>query len=380
MRHSWPLILILLLAGAGSARSEDAAPQAIQAEQPTREQIQKWIADLDSQRYQAREDATAGLLRGGYDAVGPVAQAAEEGGLEVAIRAVYVLRETALSEDPKTAEAAERALHDLSQTRSIAASRAASTLQNLAEMRRRRVGAYLVGLGAEFKSTQRFAGVDPYPDPFGLWIDDNWKGADEDFAKVKFLTHVTRVTLEGPSVTDAWLRRIADLPNLTAVSVKRAKITSAGLAELKRVPNLQELNIFYSPIGDGAIEQLTSLRGLTGLNLYGAGFTPAGEETLRTAFEQTATDLDLRRGAFLGVGCNPLPAGCMISFVREGSAAAKAGLQMGDVIVRYDGKKVEDFEGLTALIALHAPGETSEVEILRGSAVIKKKVTLGEWE
>jgi hypothetical protein len=380
MRQRWTLVLILLLAGASRAWCEDAAPQPTPAERPTSEQIQKWIADLDSQRYQAREDATAGLLQGGYDAVGPVGQAAAEGGLEVAIRAVYVLREAALSEDARTAEAAERALQELSQTRSVAASRAAGTLQNLAEMRRRRIGAYLANLGAEFKSTQRFAGVDPYPDPFGLWIDHNWKGTDEDFAKIKHLTQITRVTLEGPRVTDAWLRQIAELPNLTAVSVKRAKVTSEGLAALKRIPNLQELNLYYSPVGDGAIDPLADLRGLTVLKLYGAGFTPEGEQTLRRAFAQTATDVDMRRGAFLGVGCNPLPAGCMISFVREGSAAAKAGLQMGDVIVRYDGKKVDDFEGLTALIALHAPGETSEVEILRGSVVHKKKVTLGEWE
>jgi S1-C subfamily serine protease len=49
-------------------------------------------------------------------------------------------------------------------------------------------------------------------------------------------------------------------------------------------------------------------------------------------------------------------------------------------VVRYDGKKVDDFEGLTALIAQHAPGEVSEMEVLRGPNVVKKKVTLGEWE
>jgi hypothetical protein len=312
--------------------------------------------------------------------VAPVAEAAAQGGLEVAIRAVYVLREAALSEDEKMAEAAERALENLTQTPGVAAPRAARTLQALAELRRRRIRTYLAGLGAKFQSTQRFMGVDPYPDYSALWLDRDWKGTEEDLAKLKFLTHIATVTVDGPQVNDAWLRYIAEMPSVTSVSIKRAGITNDGLARLKQIPNLQELNVYYSPIGDGSVEHLTALRGLTLLKLYGGTFSNEGHAALENAFERTATELDIRRGAFLGVGCNVHPAGCMISFIREGSAAAKAGLQMGDIIVRYNGQKVDDFEGLTKLIAQHAAGDSTELEILRGPAVLKKKVTLGQWE
>jgi hypothetical protein len=379
MRWLWSFVGIVLLLTAVRARGdEEAPPEAGPA--PTPSQIQQWVRDLDSERYQAREDATAGLLRSGYDAVAPVAQAAAQGSLEVAIRAIFVLREAALAEDAKTSEAAEQALRNLAQTPSLAAPRATSTLAALAELRQRRIRGYLAAKGAKFQSTQRFAGVDPFPDPFGLWLDQDWKGTEEDLAKLKFLTQITSVALDGPRVNDSWLRFVAEMPSVASVSIKRANITHAGLSDLKRIPNLQELNVYYSPIGDAAVEHLTSLRGLTVLKLYGGQFSLEGEQRLKAAFAQAATLLDIRKGAFLGVSCQAHPAGCMISYVREGSAAAKAGLQPGDIVVRYDGKKVEDFDGLTALIAQHAPGEASEMEVLRGPNVIKRKVTLGEWE
>lgn len=383
MRLTWLTVALGLLAtAAAGARAEEAGAAASPAAtQPaTPEQIQKWIGDLDSERYQAREDATSALLNLGYDAVAPVAEAASRGGLEVAIRAVYVLREAALATDERTADAAQRALQSLAQSRGPAAPRASQTLVALSEMRRRRIRGHLAGLGAKFQSTQRFFGVDPFPDYSGLWIDQDWKGTDEDLAKLKFLTDISTITVEGPQVTDAWIKHLVEMPGLTNVSVKQARITNAGVAELKKLPKLQDLSVFYAPIGDGAVEHLAELRGLTVLKLYGGEFTAEGHRKLKQTFEGTATLLDIRKGAFLGVSCNAHPAGCMISYVREGSAAAKAELYPGDVIVRYNGRKVTDFDGLTSMIAEHAPGETTEMEILRGAITLKKKITLGQWE
>ncbi|MBW3600161.1 MAG: PDZ domain-containing protein [Planctomycetes bacterium] len=372
------LALAVTLVTAGASLCAEEAKDAVPAATP--EQIQKWIGDLDSDRYQAREDATAGLLRAGYDAVTPVAEAAAQGGLEAAIRAIYVLREAALSTDSRTADAAERALQSLAEGRGEAAPRAAKTLVALAEMRRRRIRAHLATLGAKFQSTQRFIAIDPFPDYSGLWIDETWKGTEEDLAKLKLLTDITTITLEGPQVTDAWIEHVAQMPGLSGVAVKRSKITDQAIEDLKALPNLQELSVYYSPIGDGAVEHLAAMRGLTVLKLYGGQFSAEGQDLLKSAFEGTATVLDIRKGAFLGISCNAHPAGCLISYVREGSAAARAELYPNDIIVRYNGEEVEDFEELTSLIAQHAPGETTEIEILRGPATLKKKVTLGHWE
>lgn len=366
-----------------TARGEDSAQTpAAKESAATAEQIQQWIRDLDSERYQAREDATAALLNGGHEVVAPVAKAATERGLEVAIRAVYVLREAALSEDSNTAEAAELALKRLAETPGVAAPRATRTLFALGELRRRRILAYLAERGVKFQSTQAFGNGTPYPDPNALWFDKDWKGTEEDLSKIKFLTHITTVTLEGAHTTDAWLEKVSQMPSVTALSIKRAKITDAGLNAIKKMPSLQELSVYYSPIGDGAVDVLSDMRGLTKLKLYGGMLTQEGKTQLENAFAQAAMDLDIRRGAFLGVSCGQgqIGFGCVITYVREGSAAAKAGLYAGDIILSYDGKKVSDFETLTAHIAQHAPGDTADMEIQRGPTTVTKKITLGEWE
>ena len=65
---------------------------------------------------------------------------------------------------------------------------------------------------------------------------------------------------------------------------------------------------------------------------------------------------------------------------QEGSAAEKAEIRAGDIIVSYNGQKVADFTQLTALIAKHPPGTTVPIDIRRVNSIIQKKITLGEWD
>jgi S1-C subfamily serine protease len=44
-----------------------------------------------------------------------------------------------------------------------------------------------------------------------------------------------------------------------------------------------------------------------------------------------------------------------------------------------NGHTLPDFDRLTARIAQHQPGETVEVEIMRGNERKKLSVTLGSW-
>jgi len=62
----------------------------------------------------------------------------------------------------------------------------------------------------------------------------------------------------------------------------------------------------------------------------------------------------------------------MVSKVSENSPAQKAGLQVGDVIVKADGKRVESVRELSELIQDKEKGDTFEVEFLRD----KKKKTV----
>ena len=59
---------------------------------------------------------------------------------------------------------------------------------------------------------------------------------------------------------------------------------------------------------------------------------------------------------------------CQITQVVAGSAADRAGLQIGDVVLSMDGVPVKNFEGLTDFVALHGPGDSIEMEIERAVA------------
>ncbi|HOK07500.1 MAG TPA: DegQ family serine endoprotease [Syntrophales bacterium] len=57
--------------------------------------------------------------------------------------------------------------------------------------------------------------------------------------------------------------------------------------------------------------------------------------------------------------------GALVGDVNEGSPADKAGIQRGDVIVRYDGKEVRDVTALKNMVAATKPGQEVEIEYRR---------------
>jgi S1-C subfamily serine protease len=60
-----------------------------------------------------------------------------------------------------------------------------------------------------------------------------------------------------------------------------------------------------------------------------------------------------------------------------GSAAERAGLQAGDVLVRLDETTLQGFSELRALLERHRPGETLRLVYLRDGLDHATSVTLG---
>jgi putative serine protease PepD len=69
--------------------------------------------------------------------------------------------------------------------------------------------------------------------------------------------------------------------------------------------------------------------------------------------------------------------GAQVAEVAQGSPAAEAGVEQGDVITGLDGEAVSDSEDLVAAIAEHTPGDKVTLEVKRGSEATELKVTLG---
>jgi hypothetical protein len=68
--------------------------------------------------------------------------------------------------------------------------------------------------------------------------------------------------------------------------------------------------------------------------------------------------------------------GVLLSGVRPGSAAEKAGLQKGDILVRFNGRAVKNVQEYTLALGDCKPGDTVEVVVKRGAEIVTVKATL----
>jgi S1-C subfamily serine protease len=86
-------------------------------------------------------------------------------------------------------------------------------------------------------------------------------------------------------------------------------------------------------------------------------------------------------GARLGVGLEDTEGdvrGTKVRSVEKGSAAEKAGIEEGDVIVRFDGEAVRSASQLARLVAETPAGRAVPIEVTRGAATQKLTATLAE--
>jgi len=73
-------------------------------------------------------------------------------------------------------------------------------------------------------------------------------------------------------------------------------------------------------------------------------------------------------------------AGALVASVSEGSPAGKAGIKAGDIILEFDGKKVDTMRRLPKLVAQTQVGKRVKVKIWRNQKLISKIVLLGRLE
>jgi serine protease Do len=91
-------------------------------------------------------------------------------------------------------------------------------------------------------------------------------------------------------------------------------------------------------------------------------------------------ELEPGHGALLGVESDPDVDEARLSAVTPDGPAGKAGVKAGDVVIQFAGKPIHNFDELTAEVRQHKPGETVEVQLQRGEAVLKLSVTLAKAE
>src|SRR5213594_1944374 len=122
----------------------------------------------------------------------------------------------------------------------------------------------------------------------------------------------------------------------------------------------------------------------------GIGFAVPSKTAL-PVIEQLKQFGETRRG-WLGVRIQPVtdeiaeslnikpPRGVLIAGVEEKGPAKPAGIEPGDVVVKFDGKDVKDPKDLSRVVADTAVGKEVDVVVIRKGKEESRKVTLGRLE
>jgi len=152
-RHLCGLYALLFAAALGmplnAEPNEKPGPEKPAAEAPSSEQIDGWIADLDSEKFSARDEASQKLAAAGTTAIDPIAKAALSDSPEVATRSLDILGKLLKSEQAGTRDKARDALQRLAKgDASSLAKRAEAMLKPEPQLVPSHPGAILVPGGA----------------------------------------------------------------------------------------------------------------------------------------------------------------------------------------------------------------------------------------
>lgn len=315
--HRAVIFGMICVAGVSAAQQTPTAtpPQELDAA------TARLIEDLDSPSYTTRVAATEQLAKLGMAAAEPLVAAAEEGSLEVTVRAIAILQGFYQSADDALVAAAETALEMLrrSDNRS-AASRANVVLRDNSFIGQQRVLAKLQKLGGVFLDEDNDRVDVTKPARHGkliqaMVVGSEWKGGDAG------LQHVQQLTV---------------LHQMVFVQGTR-HVTEQALARLEAArPDLQ------------IQRRGPALLGVTHRSMPG-----------------------LRE--------------CTVHEVRAGSAAAKAGILAKDIITHFEGKPVSSFQELVELISHKQPGDKVKIALRRVKEpptieAVTVDVVLGGWK
>ena len=281
--------------------------------------VKELIAALSSDEFGVRRQASRELIDAGHSVLPELTKAAQHGALERAIRIIGILEANYVSGDTESVRAADEALETLS---------------------------------GRLKQPARAARARTILEAHG---------------DIRFEQTIARIREYGAELINekAWQAPTGRVPNQI--------FPQAASRELPRV----HIDEAWTGGTDGLrwVKRLKS----TVFRIYIISDAKLPEQAVQELMEHMgANQVQLRGTAHLGVSARP-GLRCRISTVTEGDAADRAGMQEDDVIVRFAGEEVRDFEDLITLIKKHDAGDEVDVDILRDEQPMTLRVKLGRW-
>ncbi len=347
------------------------------AQESSAEAIQGWIGQLGAEQFAERESASRSLAAAGPAALGPLAEAARGGDLEVASRAIDVIRGYL---DPPAAagQGAGEGEGEGPGEETGEQPAADAPVEPFLESSSLEKSSRAVALALEAErllETLAEGPPGPVPQIAATALEFHQLGMHE--------AAQDRLQALGAKINDNYLSMASGKRGLEAVIDTRWKGSPDDLRLLPRLRNLRHVGIHGLKIDAQTLALLGRLRSLENIQLYGTGVSDEAVAALAARFPNA--EIDVRKGGKLGVGGQRIVGPCQITQVVAGSAADRAGLQIGDVVLSMDGVAVKNFEGLTEYVGRHGPGESIEVEIERAVAGkvpqrFTATVTLDGWD
>jgi len=255
------VLTVVPLLGATAAWA-DSAPDA-----------QRLVEQLGSERFSDRAAATRELQRLGREAIPQLVAGIRGNDAETRRRAIFILRDLAVSEDVADADAVFAALTKLAaEDNSLSQSLAEETLQDVRRERAEAALEQLRRLGAEVSNTAGEGVV--------VQLRSNWRGTEQDVAVLVRVEHLQALSIEDKEFGDSVLGHVAGLKELEWLYLGSSRITGKGLAKLSALTELRTLSLRNSGLSDDDFKQLPPLANLESLGLDGTKITDAGLDHL----------------------------------------------------------------------------------------------------
>ena len=316
-----PVLLFALLASLAGGQ-EPAAPTPVTPMFSA--DVQAELNDLSAADFKTRESAGQKLLARKIEAVDPLLYVIEKGSPEATVRAFELLRQLYRIGDDETNERIEVAFNDLAHNENpTVASRAEAAIEAGTPIRHKKAIAEFLKLGGQL----RFSSIDKgdgkeendalRPIEYAI-IDKKWTGGDDG---LKYLRRIEDFRIQ------------AEVRGAALFRIKGSKVSDEAIAELQAaLPNL-----VVQPRGPACL----------GVSPY----IPFGGQ------------MELQ-----------------IHTVKPGSAADRAGLKVGDLLIKFNDHAVPDFETLVEKIGELQPGDKVPVIYERDGVRDTVTVELRGWE
>lgn len=219
--------------------------------------------------------------------------------------------------------------------------------------------------------------VEKHPLASHLIIDQQWDGTRQDMELVPLLFGLSTLELSHVQVDDQLVGQLDSMYTLSEIKLKKCSITDASISHLSRIDSLNQVEIHYCRIGPGCFVNLAQFKNLTTLSLYGTNVATSQAAFLK---QTLAANVDIRRGAFMGIRNNPTVPACILTSTVPGSGAEQAGLHVGDQIIQFNRSQIREHGELTNPLRENASGKQAKVKIIRNGEELWFDVLMGDWD